>query len=687
MRKKAFLKNSCLPVALPKTASCFVTRILSILLSGLLMVGILFSTASAEKPDLTKLTLEELMDVRIQPVISASKYKQKTLDAPSSMTVITADQIQKNGYRTLADVLQGVRGFYIRDDRNYDYVGFRGMGRPGDYSSRVLILLDGVRVNDNIYDSAPIGADFILDLDLISRIEIVRGPSYALYGNNAFFALINVITKSGGELNGGEIAGDAGSVETYNGRISYGKRFEDKSQLLFSGSLLESGGQSLYYPEFDTPDQNNGVAHGCDGEDAKSLFAKYSRDGITLSSAYVKRGKQIPTAPWGVSFNDPRTKTWDERAFLDIKLERELEAGLEMMARLTYGLYSYDGNYAYRDEASGETIINKDEQEGRWWGADFHFIRPLGNHMLIAGGEYKDNFTLDQKNFDTLGNRFLDDKRDTYNWGVFIQDEFPLLPLLKVNASLRYDHFSTFGGTLNPRFALIYRPFQDTALKYLTGRAFRAPDPFELFYNDGDVTQKANPHLREESLISHELVWEQMLGQSFSGTVTVYHYDIDALISQKTDTDGLSVFINQGQVEANGFEIEMNAFSRNGLSAGVSYAFQKSDYSNSNLLWTNSPRHLAKFNISVPLIRDALFLSLEEQYTSRLLTLSRASAGDYFLTNLTLYWKNVFRNVDFSGSIYNLFDRNYRLPATDDHVQDAIRQDGICFRVKLTCRF
>ena len=687
MRKQTFLKSSCLSVALPEAAFRFVHRILHILFFNLLMVGGLFSTAAAVNPDLTTLSLEELMEVKIQPVISASKYKQKTLDTPSSMTVVTADQIQKNGYRTLADVLQGVRGFYIRDDRNYDYIGFRGGARPGDYSTRVLILLDGVRVNDNMYDSAPIGADFILDLDLISRIEIVRGPSYTLYGNNAFLALINVITKSGEELNGGEIAGDAGSFETYNGRISYGKQFEDKSQLLFSGSRLESEGQSLYYPEFDAPDQNNGVASGCDGEDAKSFFTKYSRSGITLSSAYVKRGKQIPTAPWGIIFDDPRTKVWDERAFFDLKLERELGTGLAVMARLTYGLYNYDGNYAFRDEASGETIINKDEQKGRWWGTDFHFIRSLGNHMLIAGGEYKDNFTLDQKNFDLAGNRYLDDKRDTYNWGVFIQDEFPLLPLLKASAGLRYDHFNTFGGTLNPRFALIYRPFQSAALKYLFGRAFRAPDPYELYYNDGNVIQKANPDLDEESLISHELVWEQVIGQSFTGTITLYHYDIDELISQTLDADGLLVYMNQGQVEANGFEIEMNAFTRNGLSAGVSYAFQKSDYSNSDLVWANSPRHLAKFNISVPLIRDALFLSLEEQYTSRLSTLSRASAGNYFLTNLTLYWKNVFRTIDFSGSIYNLFDRNYRLPATEDHVQDAIAQDGVSFRAKLTYRF
>jgi outer membrane receptor for ferrienterochelin and colicins len=136
----------------------------------------------ARDVDITELSLEELMDIRVQPVTGASKYEQKSIDAPSSMTVVTADEIERFGYRTLGDLLQGVRGFYITNDRNCSYVGFRGFNRPGDYSTRVLLLVDGVRANDNLYETAAVGADFFLDLDLIQRVEIVRGPSYALYG-------------------------------------------------------------------------------------------------------------------------------------------------------------------------------------------------------------------------------------------------------------------------------------------------------------------------------------------------------------------------------------------------------------------------------------------------------------------------------------------------------------------------
>ena len=116
-------------------------------------------------------------------------------DAPSSVTVITADEIQKYGYRTLGDILRSVRGFYITSDRNYDYVGVRGFARLGDWNSRVLLLVDGHRTNDHIFGQAMIGSEFLVDVDLIERVEIIRGPSSSLYGAGAFFAAINVITR------------------------------------------------------------------------------------------------------------------------------------------------------------------------------------------------------------------------------------------------------------------------------------------------------------------------------------------------------------------------------------------------------------------------------------------------------------------------------------------------------------
>jgi iron complex outermembrane receptor protein len=660
-------------------------KVLRLWMAGLVFWATPF-VAFAKPADLTEMSLEELMDIRIKPVISASKYEQKSIEAPSSMTVVTAEDIERYGYRTLGDLLQGVRGFYITQDRNYSYVGFRGFNRPGDYSTRILLLLDGVRVNDNIFDSAAIGEDFILDLDLIQRVEIVRGPSYAIYGNNAFFVVINVISKDVEDLKGMEASAAVGSFDTYKGRVSLGKGFGNQGRLILSTSMLDSRGQTHYFPEYDAPDSNNGLAKGCDEENAGNLFFKYSLSDLTLEGAYAKRSKQIPTGAWETVFNDPRTKAWDERAFLDLKMERGLTDALDMLARLTYGLYTYEGNYPFYDGDLETSYINRDDDKGQWWGLDFHLVHKTGKHTLLTGGEYRDHFTLNQKNFNETGEVYLQDRRDARNWGVFLQDEFSVLPGLKLNAGVRYDDYSTFGGTTNPRIALIYRPVNQTSFKYLAGRAFRAPNSYELYYNDGDYSQKANPRLAEERITSHEWVWEQILGDAYTAALSLYSYRIDNLISLTTDADDLLVFINQDEVEAKGIEGEMTALFANGIKGNLSYAFQKSNFKHGAIPWTNSPRHLAKLSLTAPLFKERFYLGIEEQYTGTLETSGGGSAGNYFNTNLTLQNKTMIKNVDISASLYNLFDESYSFPGSDEHVQDKIQQDGRSYRFKLTWR-
>ena len=94
--------------------------------------------------------IDRLMTVTVQ---GASKHEQKLSEAPSSVTIVDADEIKKYGHRNLAEVLRSVRGLYVSYDRNYSYLGVRGFNRPGDYTSRVLVLVDGHRVNENVFDS------------------------------------------------------------------------------------------------------------------------------------------------------------------------------------------------------------------------------------------------------------------------------------------------------------------------------------------------------------------------------------------------------------------------------------------------------------------------------------------------------------------------------------------------------
>ena len=122
----------------------------------------------------------------------------------------------------------------------YGYVGVRGFSRPGDYNSRILILVDGRRVDDSIYQSSSVQKSFPIDIDLIDRVEMIRGPGSALYGSAAMIGLVNVIIKRGRDYNGFEASAELQSYETYKLRGTYGVRLPSGFELLLSASVYES---------------------------------------------------------------------------------------------------------------------------------------------------------------------------------------------------------------------------------------------------------------------------------------------------------------------------------------------------------------------------------------------------------------------------------------------------------------
>lgn len=326
----------------------------------------------AQEPteDLSSKSIEELMNMEVASVYGASKYMQKVTEAPSSVTIVTADDIQKFGYRTLAEVLRSVRGFYGTYDRNYSYLGVRGFARPGDYNTRVLLLVDGHRMNDNVYDQAFIGTELPVEIDLIERIEIIRGPSSSLYGTSAFFAVINVITKKGRDLNGVEASGEIASFDSYKGRVTYGKKLENGFEFLVSGSYYNSRGPAkLFYREYDDPATNNGIAERGDDDASGTFFANLSYKNLSLQAVYGSREKGIPTGAYDSLFNDRRTRTTDRIGYIDLKYEKTFENGLGIQARTSYDSYHYNGTYAYAYDEDGvtSTLLNEDYTRADGW--------------------------------------------------------------------------------------------------------------------------------------------------------------------------------------------------------------------------------------------------------------------------------------------------------------------------------
>ena len=220
----------------------------------LVVLALLTVPAVAQAQQLPELSLEELMRIDAGRVFGASERVQPVTEAPASVSFITAEDIARYGYRTLADILRGVRGMYVTDDRNFSYLGARGFAKPGDYNSRILLLVNGHRVNDNVFGQAEIGAEFGMDPAMFERVEIIRGPASSLYGDSAFFAVVNVITKTGASLDGTSIAVEGGNLDTARARASVGRRLANGLDFALSGTFERSGGvQRLYFPRSTRP--------------------------------------------------------------------------------------------------------------------------------------------------------------------------------------------------------------------------------------------------------------------------------------------------------------------------------------------------------------------------------------------------------------------------------------------------
>lgn len=641
--------------------------------------------AEQSSPAEPGMAAEELLFQDIGSVFTASKFEQKVTRAPSRISIVTAEEIRQYGYRTMEDILKSLPGFYSTYDRNYAYSGVRGFSIPGDYDTKILLMVDGHRINENVYNCIFTDHAFILDLDLVERIEVVRGPGAALYGSNAFFGVINVITKSGRALQGPEVSGSVGSSATYQGRTSYGNRYANGMEVLLSGTYYDSRGEErLYYPELDDPATNNGIAQDMDGTSNGNLLAKAEFKDFVLTGAWVEMDKQIPTASYQTVFNDARNQTTDSRAYLDLSYLSTLSDTVRLSGRIAYDWYGYRGDYVYDfGEATGP-VVNRDRTDGEWWTAEAYVTWDfLDNHRLVAGGEYRDTTEQSQDNYDIYGT-YLDVESDIDTWGIFAQDSFSVSESIAFNLGLRYDYSSQADETINPRTAFIFTPSDETSFKLLYGTAFRAPNAYELYYDDDGLSQKSNEDLQPETIASYEFIAEHQFDRHIRSAASVFYNDIDDLIVLTTDpADQLFVFDNVGTAKAQGLELDLNGRWENGWSAAISYTYQNAENSEGNWL-VNSPKHMAKLNVIIPLLAENLLSGgLEVQYLSERLTLDGERTDRSLVTNLTLLSRDLFAGLTLSVTVYNLFDDTFAYPVSDAHVQDSIAQQGRTFRLKI----
>ena len=170
--------------------------------------------------------------------------------------------------------------------------------------------------------------------------------------------------------------------------------------------------------------------------------------------------------------------------------------------------------------------------------------------------------------------------------------------------------------------------------------------------------------------------------------VSGFYNEIDDLISQEVDPeDEFLVFKNLDTIEVVGVEVELLGRWENGIQTRTSYSFQEQEGNTDEDLLINSPRDMAKFNVTFPLVSDKLFVSTEIQYTSERRTLADDRTDDALVVNATLFSVPFSNDLEISATLYNVFDEDVEHPGGAEHEQDILEQDGRTFRVKLAYRF
>jgi iron complex outermembrane receptor protein len=319
------------------------------------------------------------------------------------------------------------------------------------------------------------------------------------------------------------------------------------------------------------------------------------------------------------------------------------------------------------------------------------------SHKLIFGVEAFGAIQRQQENFNVEPySLVLSEDHPKRGNAVYVQDEIRLGDRLILNAGLRHDHDSEGGNANSPRVGLIYKLTPDVTTKVLYGTAFRSANAYENYYYSDTGSQKTGPVLEAEKIKTYEFVAEYFPRQDFRGSATVFAYRMENLISMTTDpADQLLYFRNLDTASAKGVELEVETLGGDGSRLKASASFQFAQDNGTGERLTNSPTQLAKLNYSRPFWTQSGRAGVEMRYTSKRATVAGKPLGGFMVVNLTLSDIKPANNVEISASIYNLLNKNFADPPSDEHfdnstparVLQSIRQDGRAVRVNLAYRF
>lgn len=502
----------------------------------------------------------------------ATGFSQPIAKAPSVATVITARQIKEAGATTLREVLESVPGLHISKyphGRNPIYT-FRGIYAGNN--AQVLIMVNGIPIN-TLYLGSDGQISGFLPVEMIARIEVIRGPGSAIYGADAVAGVINIVTKSTDDWRGTEIGTRVGSYDTKKVWVTHGEQKGNYDLSIFLSAETSDGHKGTLQADAqtarDTKDGTNvSYAPGPVNTPHRSINfrtdlsrnnwrARLGIERLSNVGSYITAGEALdPTDRW-VSDKTNADVTWHNR---------ELFEHIDLKASASYYSTSQeiDGNQYMHNFSPGakfagfiipDGIIGNPQYKDRYGRLSFNVAYDgIESHKLSLGMGYNKgeiHEVIQTKNFGihpTTGlftipttqnspvfsvtdysNLVYMDEGARHNRYLYLQDIWSFLHDWELTAGIRADHYSDYGSTYNPRVALVWAAQFDLNVKLLYGRAFRGPSFGETLAKN-NVFVLGNKELDPETIATWELAFDYMPIDAPHWQLSFFRYDWDQII-------------------------------------------------------------------------------------------------------------------------------------------------------------
>ncbi|MFT3699793.1 MAG: TonB-dependent receptor [Kofleriaceae bacterium] len=672
----------------------------------------------------------------LRQVSAASRETESIEDAPASVSIITAQELEAFAYPTVLEALRGTRGVSPTFDSIYGNITVRGLGQPNDYTNRLLVLSDGMTLNENVLYQPFLHYDGRTDLGDVDRIEVVRGPGSVLYGTGAESGVINLVMRGREEPT--SVQGGFSSYDNAvaRGRLAVTYRNKDNWGFWISGAASHSDGRQVDL-KFDDGSGAGVTSHPVDGFDSfhtGTVTGKIWYHDLTLQYFYTARELHIPTGSFGSALNDLNDKYFDRRGLLELKYEPKLSKTVDLLLRgyTNYNYFHLDYLFDATNEAGDPFKQPYQETYPTYWSGAEARIRwkPTSQLRLSVGGEFVDSYQTQMMSSqaDDVGavTQIMNVDAPYQVYAGYANVEYRPDPKLLFNAGVRVDHWALTHDqkdiegevvptqdftSVNPRVAIIAKPTTDDVVKLMGGRAFRAPTTYEYYYNDGGATQVSSNccnqnGLQPETVYSGELEYTHKLNRDWSVLASVYDTYANNIVESVPVpqnivdahnagnpafpwADGVESYANSNTpINLAGLDLEAKKEFRGGTMFLASYGFLYARYTNSNndpnTHVPNAPTHYGSVRAVTPLVPNlvngAIRLTYEDERRSS--TNDNVNSNRGVIADLVLSGRVAHYHLKYAVGVYNLFNWQYDLPANPFPVEN-MPQEGRSFMLNL----